>query len=96
VEGHLLGSTIRNNNSIIGLYHPHPKFDQALWIRRWNLLDTLFQGTSFFEGKMGIFNLCGMIFQEDRVSSPGMGNVLFYGKILEDSSRIGGDDLCRK
>jgi len=45
---------------------------------------------------MGIFNLGGMIFQEDRVTSPGMGNALFYGKILEDSSRIGGDDLCRR
>jgi hypothetical protein len=45
---------------------------------------------------MGIFNLGGMIFLEERASSPGMGNALFYGKILEDSFRIGGDDLCRR
>jgi hypothetical protein len=48
-------------------------------------LDTPFQGTSFFEGKMGIFNLCGMIFQEERVSSPEMENSLFlekYARVL--------------
>jgi hypothetical protein len=59
-------------------------------------LDTVFQGTPFFEGKMGIFNLCGMIFQEERVSSPEMENALFFlRKYVKDSFRIGGDDLCR-
>jgi hypothetical protein len=34
----------------------------------------------FFEGDMGIFNLCGMIVQEEKVFSAEMENALFYGK----------------
>lgn len=81
----MLSSTVRNNNSIKILLKSRPKFDQASWVRRLGLLDTPFQGTSFFEGKMGIFNLCGMIFQEERVSSPEMENSLFlekYARVL--------------
>lgn len=76
--------------------NPKPQFDRAFLTRRFNLLDTVLQGTSFFDGKMGIFNLCGMIFQKERVSSPEMENALFFlRKYVKDSFRIGGDDLCR-